>query len=111
LKPFIENNSNLHTKESEGRLVWQRNNCQTCHQLYGLGGYLGPDLTNVISSPGKGVNYVIGLLRTGNATMPAYHLREEEEAQLIAFLISVDRTGKSSPLEFEPLPFGQIKQK
>ena len=34
---------------AEGRLVWQKYNCHTCHQLYGLGGYLGPDLTNVYS--------------------------------------------------------------
>lgn len=25
---------------SEGRLVWQKYNCQSCHQFYGLGGYL-----------------------------------------------------------------------
>ena len=30
-----------------GMRLWQENNCQSCHQFYGLGGYMGPDLTNV----------------------------------------------------------------
>jgi nitric oxide reductase subunit C len=96
---------------AKGRLVWQRNNCQTCHQLYGLGGYLGPDLTNITSAPAKGDVFVLAMMRSGNETMPAYHLSEEEEQQLIAFLKSVDQTGKSNPLQFDVLPSGQIKQK
>ena len=41
-------------KAVSGRIVWQKYNCQSCHQLYGLGRYLGPDLTNVVSNPKKG---------------------------------------------------------
>ena len=32
-------------KAADGRLIWQKYNCQSCHQLFGLGGYLGPDLS------------------------------------------------------------------
>ncbi len=30
----------------KGKQIWLQNNCQTCHQIYGFGGFLGPDLTN-----------------------------------------------------------------
>jgi len=41
-------------KALQGQQLWQQNNCFSCHQIYGLGGYLGPDLTNVYSQRGKG---------------------------------------------------------
>lgn len=94
----------------EGQLVWQKNNCQTCHQLYGLGGYLGPDLTNIISTPGKGEPYVQAMLKAGTKLMPAYHLSDVETQQILAFLKSVDKTGKSHPHNFTILPTGQITQ-
>ena len=55
---------------SEGRLVWQNYNCEACHQLYGLGGYLGPDLTNVYSCIGKGPVYIKAMIKSGTGTMP-----------------------------------------
>ena len=36
----------LTAEASRGQEVWHRYNCQSCHQLYGFGGFLGPDLTN-----------------------------------------------------------------
>jgi len=29
------------TDAHAGKLIFQQNNCNTCHQLYGLGGYMG----------------------------------------------------------------------
>lgn len=78
---------------AEGRLVWQKYNCQACHQLYGLGGYLGPDLTNVCSSPGKGELYIRALIQTGTKQMPAFQMSEAETTALIGFLKGVDATG------------------
>ncbi len=43
----------LSQKGIRGEDIWLKNNCNSCHQLYGLGGYLGPDLTNVYSVNGK----------------------------------------------------------
>ncbi|MBK8357424.1 MAG: hypothetical protein IPL13_19205 [Saprospiraceae bacterium] len=40
-------------QEDAGKLIWQDYNCNACHQIYGLGGYLGPDLTNVYSKEVK----------------------------------------------------------
>lgn len=77
----------------EGRLVFQKYNCQACHQFYGLGGYLGPDLTNASSRPGKGDNYLRAILRTGIGQMPNFNLSENEIDALSAFLKYTDQTG------------------
>jgi nitric oxide reductase subunit C len=89
------------TDAAKGRLVWQKYNCQACHQLYGLGGYLGPDLTNLCSSPGKSEIYVNAIIKSGSATMPAFTLSDEEHALLFAFLQAVDRSGSGDPRTLE----------
>ena len=37
-----------------GQQLYQESNCTACHQIYGLGGYMGPDLTNVVSMLTRG---------------------------------------------------------
>lgn len=81
------------TSIGEGRLVWQKYNCQACHQLYGLGGYLGPDLTNLTSTPGKNENYIRAMILSGTEQMPSFKLNETELNMLIRFLQEVDKTG------------------
>lgn len=93
----------------QGRLVWQRYNCQACHQLYGLGGYLGPDLSNVMSAPGKGEPLVRAFLKSPPSPMPAFQLSEEETEQLMAFLRETDASGSAAPKDFIILPSGMIK--
>ncbi|MFN8155221.1 MAG: cytochrome c [Bacteroidia bacterium] len=78
---------------AEGRLVWQKYNCQACHQLYGLGGYLGPDLTHIGSAPGKGEAYIRALVQAGTKQMPSYPMRESELKAIVGFLKSIDATG------------------
>ncbi|MCB9223148.1 MAG: cytochrome c [Crocinitomicaceae bacterium] len=77
----------------EGEQIWQNNNCTACHQLYGLGGYLGPDLTNVISNPQKGEIYARSFLNSGVKSMPKFDFTEQEKDALIAFFAHVDATG------------------
>ncbi|MBV6442512.1 MAG: cytochrome c [Haliscomenobacteraceae bacterium CHB4] len=96
---------------SEGRLVWQRYNCQSCHQLYGLGGYLGPDLTNIYSAPGKGETWIRAMLKVGSAPMPSFTMPEEEIAALLAFLKATDASGRADPKDFVALPTGMIQRK
>ena len=68
----------LSPKALNGQRLWQKNNCWSCHQVYGLGGYLGPDLTNIYSAPNKGSNYIKAFLNSGIKSMP----KEEQRKML-----------------------------
>jgi nitric oxide reductase subunit C len=78
-------------KERRGARVYQEYNCTACHQFYGLGGYMGPDLTNVISN--RGGAYARAFIAAGTATMPNLGLAENELDSVIAYLTFVDQTG------------------
>jgi nitric oxide reductase subunit C len=83
----------LNPEASLGLQIWQNNNCWSCHQLYGLGGYLGPDLTNIYSHPDKGGSYIKSFLSTGVMTMPKFDFTEEEKNAIVAYLKHIDSTG------------------
>lgn len=91
-----------------GKALWQKHNCTACHQVYGLGGYLGPDLTNVFSE--KGPEYIKAFLEYGNLTMPAYDLSESETNALLAYMKHVDETGIADPRSFTIKMNGTIRQ-
>lgn len=94
---------------SKGHLVWQSYNCQTCHQLYSLGGYLGPDLTNIISNPQKGEKVVRAMVKSGTKQMPAFNLSDKEMDALVEFLKSTDASGIADPRKFKVNDFGMIE--
>ncbi len=99
-------------KAINGRLVWQKYNCQSCHQLYGLGGYLGPDLTNIYSKKGKGEPLIRAFIYTGNAVMPSYgHMPENEINELVEFLKQADKSGSVDYNTFNISYTGMIEQK
>jgi nitric oxide reductase subunit C len=75
-----------------GHQLFQDNNCIACHQIYGLGGYMGPDLTNVYST--RGPAYARAFLVAGTQQMPDFGLGEAEMDDLIAFLAFVDASGR-----------------
>ncbi len=77
-----------------GMRVWQANNCAGCHQLYGLGGYMGPDLTDTYSL--KGEARIRTFVRYGTGRMPAHTLNDAELDGLVAFLAWVDGSGQSA---------------
>jgi nitric oxide reductase subunit C len=83
-----------------GKLLFQKYNCISCHQIYGLGGYMGPDLTNVASAEGKGEGFINGLLKYGTNRMPDFHLNDNEIKDLTAYLSYIDKTGKSPVRDF-----------
>lgn len=83
----------LTQKAIKGEQLYQEHNCTSCHQLYGLGGYLGPDLTNVISAKNKGPEYVKAFLNSGIKAMPKFNFTEEEKEAIVQFLTEVDKTG------------------
>ncbi len=76
---------------AKGRELWHENNCQSCHQLYGFGGFLGPDLTNAAGHLAQ--SRIDSILTVGAAQMPAYQLDEGERGALMAFLAEVGSTG------------------
>ena len=83
----------LTDKALKGQELWQQNNCFSCHQLYGLGGYLGPDLTNVFSVENKGTEYIKAFLNSGVKTMPKFNFSDVEKEAIVTFLKEVDQSG------------------
>jgi len=83
----------LSPRAIHGQQLWQENNCWSCHQIYGLGGYLGPDLTNIFSVPNKGANYIKAFLNSGVKSMPKFSFTEAEENAIVAYLKYIDSTG------------------
>jgi nitric oxide reductase subunit C len=90
----IEDAKLMSEEASHGMRVWQQYNCIACHQLFGLGGYLGPDLTNVASDKIKGEQYMKIILKHGTDRMPNLSLSDNEIDALMAFLKCVDKTGE-----------------
>ena len=81
----------LSPKAQEGWECWHDNNCQSCHQLFGFGGFLGPDLTNAASTISDERYHSI--LTEGSMQMPAFHLSTDEIEGLKAFLTEISETG------------------
>lgn len=75
-----------------GRALWHQNNCNACHQLYGFGGFLGPDLTNAMSRVNR--KRLDSILTDGFGQMPAFHFDAEQIDAIQAFLEVLDRTGR-----------------
>lgn len=98
----------LKKDEGAGKMVWQQYNCNACHQVYGLGGYLGPDLTNEYSK--RGPAFIQAFLKTGTGAMPLFHLTETETKSLLSFLKDIDASGKADPKTFTLNYDGTIKQ-
>ena len=91
----------LNASAKEGKLLFQKYNCGACHQVYGLGGYMGPDLTNIMSDSAGGESYARAILSSGTNKMPNFKLSKEETDDLIAYLRYIDKTGISPVKKFE----------
>ena len=86
-------------QQQEGKLIFEKNNCNSCHQLFGLGGFLGPELTTVISDRQRGPLYARALLRAGGSRMPDFHFSDKEVDALISFFQYVDSTATTYKTE------------
>lgn len=91
-----------------GKLIWQQKNCVSCHQIYGLGGHLGPDLTNVYND--KPEAYITAFLQSGNRVMPNFNLTKDEINDLIEFFKYINTTGTANPNSFIKNIDGTITQ-
>lgn len=81
---------NMTDAEIAGKALFQKHNCQTCHQIYGMGGYLGPDLTHAISDPQRGEGYVKALLKVGGNRMPNFNFTDDEIEKITSYLKYLD---------------------
>lgn len=106
------NNDEVNADEvMKGKMIWQKKNCLACHQIYGLGGFLGPDLTNIYSNKEKGPLYITAFVKAGTPSMPSFDLKEDEMQSLLAFLQHVSASGKSDPKTFKINSNGTIEGK
>ncbi len=91
-----------------GQALFQQHNCIACHQFYGLGGYMGPDLTNVISKYSPA--YARAFMATGTTRMPNFNLTDDELDALVAYLSFVDSTGTYPPQNYQVTWYGTVVQ-
>jgi len=91
-----------------GQALFQQHNCIACHQFYGLGGYMGPDLTNVVSKYSPA--YARAFLASGTARMPNFQLADDEIDALVAYLAFVDSTGTYPPQNYQVKWYGTVVQ-
>lgn len=89
----------MSAEAERGKMLWQKYNCTACHQIYGLGGFLGPDLTNEYSL--RGPDMIKAFLTVGNNTMPEYHFSDQDISAMTAYLRHIDSTGVSDPRTFK----------
>ncbi|MBL4844146.1 MAG: c-type cytochrome [Planctomycetes bacterium] len=82
----------LEGKALAGRRLWHAKNCQACHQFYGYGGFLGPDLTNASTRVTRA--RLDRLLTQGSGGMPRFDLSRVEIDAVEAFLGAMNRTGR-----------------
>ena len=92
-----EVNSIMMSEEAiRGKMLYQHHNCTACHQIYGLGGYLGPDLTNMISVREKSEIVAGAVLKSGTSRMPDFHFNDDQIKDIIEYLKYIDQTTKEN---------------
>ena len=84
-----------------GRRLWHVHNCQSCHQIHGFGGFLGPDLTNAAKRLTN--ERLTQVLTVGIAQMPAFHFNEDQRLDLAAFLDELSYMGIGVPRRDKPI--------
>lgn len=84
-------------KINSGKQLYQQYNCQACHQIFGLGGYLGPELTKAYSDKSRGEQYMKAILSVGGSRMPDFRFSAKQIDALIAYLKYVDTTATPVP--------------
>lgn len=90
-----------------GLVLWRSHNCAACHAVFGLGGHIGPDLTNVTRR--RNDAYLRHVLRYGISGMPGLDLNADAASDLIAYLRHVDGLG-TYPLDSPEAPWFGISR-
>ena len=80
---YSKGNELLTEEARSGEKLFKKYNCTACHQLWGMGGYMGPDLTNCIAD--KGETYAAVFIKNGTVKMPNFGMMDNEVNDLIAY--------------------------
>lgn len=99
--------SPLTALELHGRQVFLAHNCYACHQIYGFGGFLGPDLTNAAQRVSRA--RLDELLTHGSKQMPAFGLPTGDIDAVEAYLRAIDRTGVGVARNRVPPPVATVR--
>lgn len=91
-----------------GLLLYRKNKCMTCHSIFGLGGHLGPDLTNVYQR--RDFMYIEYVLKSGKDKMPAQKLSKLEVEQILSYLEQVNGLGEYPVKSWFHFSFGRFKK-
>lgn len=94
--------------ERQGRQVFLAHNCYACHQIYGFGGFLGPDLTNAAQRVPRA--RLEELLTHGSKQMPAFALPSADIDAVEAYLRAIDRTGVGVARSHVPPPIATVQE-
>ncbi len=84
------NEQNLTAEVIRGKEIWDKNNCMGCHTLLGEGAYYAPELTRVYER--RGAAWMQIFLKDPQAMFPGkrkmvqYHFKDDQIAEVIAFL-------------------------
>ncbi len=103
-----EGKGTLNEQALRGRTLFNQFNCTACHQFYGLGGYMGPDLTNVTTD--KSSEYAKALIMHGSGTMPNLGVTAEQADDLIAYLEAMAASGTYPIRDLNPTWYGTYKE-
>jgi nitric oxide reductase subunit C len=98
-------NYSTETKEISGIDIWRSKNCAACHSIFGLGGHIGPDLTNTYKY--KNEEYLDLVLNNGLQNMPNLNLSKHEREQLILFFKDINNLGVYPLKSITSNPFGE----
>ncbi len=88
------NEGQLDAHVAAGKWVWQKYNCNDCHTILGIGGYYAPDVTKVMSY--RDADWMQRFIKDppsvwpAERKMPNLHLKDQEIADVIAFLTWVN---------------------
>lgn len=92
------------SQKIDGAALWRSKNCAACHSVFGLGGHIGPDLTNTYGS--KETEYIDYVLTEGVRKMPNFELSETERAEFIKYLKHINSLGEYPLKSLTAKPFG-----
>ncbi len=96
----------LSAEAQRGRSIWLAKNCFACHQIYGFGGFIGPDLTNAAQRVPRA--RLDELLTKGSKQMPAFGLGKAEIDAIEQYLRAIDRTGQGQARQRVPPPVAAV---